>query len=1473
MKYFVTTVLTLLLGFSASWAQSFNQLVSRNLSSRDGLSSNQVYDMLQDKRGYLWFATTNGISRYDGYSFLNFNVLNAPLPKPVQASMGRISYDPKNDLLWATTSNFHVACYSMLGTRFLDYTGKGDYQRQYMHCRFDNGITWLYDRNEGIRRIEYANGQFVCTDFNRQNGHAFADGISSLYLDARHHAWVISKDGLYYLFGNQAQLKVKGKVVTGQRVDDKMAFFTNRGVFYLFDAQGKLLRKKDMKSLFPGNFAVDVKKSRASISWNHKWVLFTDKATFALDIQTLEVTKPADWQMQDALLLEQSHGCSFVSSKKGDLIIFSPQGIYRRINLLEGVKDQGNRSRKYGICAMSASRYLIVSYGNGAFMYDINLGVLDHIKVRDERHLIQSDFLTSALVDRNGNIWISQDEGGVVCISKSFNSFMNYLYPSSSQQVGGNDNAVMRILYDAKGMPHLFCKNKRKYPLNAQNLTIGSPSDIPYGIYTSYKDSKGHFWEGTRGGGLYVDGKLCLEKGKGDELTINDIYSIAEDKMGRIWLATIRSATDGGVALTRYQGARYQGAAPLDVQRFLFPDPSQNSIHYFCIDSRGLLWLATSGGLSFVDTREKNVSLKSFHHFNMANGKFPCNDLIAVRCTSRGDIWVGGIGSGLIKCRYDARKDELTYTQYTTENGLGSNNVYSILEDPSGNIWAGTENGLARVDIRTGRIDNNVLNDDVQSNSYQENSALRLSGGRLLFGTNNGMVVVDPYEASIARVTTTLTPTITDVVIDGQSVYRMDEIEGMPSSWKCLNLKNDQNSITISFSNFDYAESGSSVYQYYLEGVDKDWNPVTNKNTVSYNALQPGDYVFHLRSMGRGNKWSKERTLKIHICEPWYNMWYSWVVYLLVVAIVGYYVVRNRKEKFQLNQKMKMEKQVNDFRINFFTHVTHEFRTPLAIIQSAVSKIMDEKTGAVSRASVQTAVRGTKRLSRLVTQLMEFRKINSDGLRLQVLAGVDIVDFVRNIYQDFWYAAKQKDIVMNYQIFNKKYEMTFDRHIVETVVYNLLSNAVKYTPARGEVNVRINADVAQNVLCIIVSDSGAGISEEQKKSLFQPFMHGYVSQGGMGIGLYVAKMMAETHHGSLAYRKSEKLGGAEFIFSIPLSDDGYTSEEYLDTMALADNQTAQKDEQQLEDIREMLPEALNNVTVAVIEDDPDMLDQIRSELAVFFKVVTYSNGKQGLEGVLAEKPALLVCDVMLPDMNGYDIVKQIKNQPDGYALPVIMLTALNDEKHQIKGYKAGADDYMVKPCNFNLLVARIIQLITWSQNLPKASGFVQAGGDASSSSSSSLSPSSSSSSSSTSSSSSAVSAFSGSGTSAKVEGVTNSLVPPAAKIVEGVVDKNFLKSFESFVAQNLSDPSFTIDSLTEMMRMGRTKLYGKVKELMGETPNKYIMRQRMKKASELLLTGDYNVTDVCYMVGLEDISYFNKCFKSYYGVSPSKYGK
>lgn len=1417
MKYSIITVLTILLGFFSVHAQTFLQMVGRNLSARDGLLSNQVYDIVQDRQGYIWFATSNGLSRYDGYSFLNYNMLNAPLENQVQASLGHVHYDDRNDLLWVNTSTSFLSCYSLPKAQFVDYTGKGDYMRNYAHVAFEGSDVWLYESPKGIRHIACGKGKFTCTDYTAEQGHRFVAGIKHIYFDQAHRAWITTKTGLYCISSGTPQLKAKGNMVVGQRIGDKMAFLTDRGQFCLFDLQGKMVKQANLSK----NRELQGKIT-ASVGWNKQWILFTHDGTYSIDINSLAVSKPADLQMKAGKLIESLNVNAFVSAKNGDMLIFSPLGICRRINLVEGVKDPGNRLRKYNIYALGDTRFLIASYGNGAFIYDLCQGVLEHITASDDKPLINSNFLIGSLVDRTGNIWLCQESGGVVCLSKSFNSFMQYVYPVPHGLLGGNDNAVLRILYDKEGKLQLICKNKTGYSFDASTLTTRKHSDIPFSIYTTFKDSRGHYWEGTRGGGLFVDGKLCVEEGKDNKLAVNDVYSIVEDKWGRCWVATIQAMSDGGLVL-----AHYRQGKPLLVKRYR---KGMASVHYLNMNARGQLWMATNEGLCMVDTHEKNITEKSFHHFNPANGKFPFSELLTVYCAANGDIWVGGIGTGLLRCKYDDKTDKLTYTQYTTDNGLGSNNVSSILGDPAGNIWAGTESGLARVDGRTGRVDNNVVNEDVQSNSYQENSAKRLSDGTLLFGTNSGLVVVNPYKAFIARVATATVPTITDILVDGQSVYKMGICEGAPSSLSRIVFSNDQNSLTFSFSNFDYASVGSSVYQYYLEGVEKGWSYTTNKNSVSYNALRPGDYVFHVRSMGHGNQWSKERTLKIHISAPWYNRWYSWMVYLLVLSVVAYYVFRNRKEKFQLNQQMKMEKQVNDFRINFFTHVTHEFRTPLAIIQSAVGKIVDEQTGSVSRSSIQTTMRGTKRLARLVAQLMEFRKINSDGVRLQVLGGVDIISFVRDIYQDLWYAANQKDITFNLIAFEKRHEMTCDRHIIETVVYNLLSNAVKYTPNRGEVKVRIDGDEDKDELCIIVSDSGAGISEEQQKNLFQPFMHGYVSQGGMGIGLYVAKMMAEKHHGSLVYERSKELGGASFTFTIPLGEDGYSPEEYLDTMAVADNHTTQNEEKQLEDIREMLPMALNDVTVAVIEDDPDMQEQIRSELAQYFKVVAYSNGKQGLEGVLADKPALLVCDVMLPDMNGYDIVKKIKDQPDGFTLPVIMLTALNDEKHQIKGYKAGADDYMVKPCNFRLLVARIVQLITWSQKLAEMKRPEE-----------------------------------------ETSGKTTEVAKPA--IMDKVVDKNMFDKFETLVAQHLSDPDFTIDTLAGMMHMGRTKLYGKIKDLTGETPNKYIMKRRMKLAGEMLLTGEYSVADVCYKVGLEDVSYFNKCFKSFFGVSPSKYGK
>ena len=471
---------------------------------------------------------------------------------------------------------------------------------------------------------------------------------------------------------------------------------------------------------------------------------------------------------------------------------------------------------------------------------------------------------------------------------------------------------------------------------------------------------------------------------------------------------------------------------------------------------------------------------------------------------------------------------------------------------------------------------------------------------------------------------------ITDLAINGISIY---EAENEQFLTKALNytreisLPHDKNSLNIHFSNFDYPHIKDAMYQYYMEGIDKTWRPMTSINHAEFSDLNPGSYTLHIRTRIGSNQWSEETLLHITICQPWYNTVWAWCIYLLIICGAGVLYYRSWRRNFELNQKIALEKQMSDFRINFFTHISHEFRTPLAIIQSAVEKMMTKGEGYASKNNIYTLSRGTKRLQRLINQLMEFRKINTGNMKLNVEKG-EIIGFVRSIYNDFYTIAKQKDVSMSFTPWTSRHEMLFDQEKVETIVYNLLSNAVKYTPDRGIISVRLYME--NDIVFFSVEDNGPGIKPEREADLFKPFMHGYASKGGMGIGLYTAHQMAEIHKGSLTYERSLDLGGSRFCLALPNDAGKYQPEDIIEKKAL-DDHSIDKDEIEMI-VKEMTPKAINNVTVMVIEDDPDMLEQIKSELSVYFHVETFMNGKTGYENIRKIKPALLISDIQLPEM-------------------------------------------------------------------------------------------------------------------------------------------------------------------------------------------------------------------------------------------------
>lgn len=533
-----------------------------------------------------------------------------------------------------------------------------------------------------------------------------------------------------------------------------------------------------------------------------------------------------------------------------------------------------------------------------------------------------------------------------------------------------------------------------------------------------------------------------------------------------------------------------------------------------------------------------------------------------------------------------------------------------------------------------------------------------------------------------------------------------------------------------------------------------------------------------------------------------------------------------------MHQQVKLEKQVAEFRTNFFTHVTHEFRTPLAILQNAVERI--SHPGNPSRKDIQTAQRGVKRLLRLVNQFLEYRRMESGKLRLQVENG-NIISFVQDIFLDFRNMADNKGINFTFVPFAKSFTVKFDPQIVESVVYNLLSNAIKYTPDKGSITFTVKQDESAGKLLFIVEDNGTGISLQKREGLFKPFNEGHVSKGGMGIGLYTSYNLAQIHHGSLSYASAVPHGSI-FTFCIPVNNDAYTEEE----CAVKSQSVVQKSESDShydEVIKEMAPIAINNQRVAIIEDDPDMQEQIATEVGVYFQTVAYSNGKSAVEGIEKEPPSLVLCDIMLPDTNGYEIVKKLKKNEKLRDIPVIMLTALDDESHQIKGYQVGADDYMVKPCNYHLLIARMMQLIQWHEKKKNET----------------------------------LSSPAETMVAEQKAEAANPVVSEGGVLLTSRADKMFREQVEALVSQHIDDQSLTVDRLAEMMSMGRTKFYGKVKDIFGMSPNKYLLARRMETAAKLLDEGRYNVSEVTYKVGFSDPAYFNRCFKAHFGMVPSKY--
>ena len=1510
------------------------RLNSRRISVQDGLLGNTVNELVQDKEGYLWLATNNGLTRYDGYSVLNYTTLGTDADHPVETRIGRIFKDETGHRLWLNTATYQDACYDLRQARFVDWWDADGQAPRHNKLQPTTRGMLLYGTDTGATLCGSTDGKPWTQHYAAKDGSLPSDEVLMVVEDSAHNIFMPTTSGVAVIAAGsrkavQAPFAQHSPVIAAATTGSLTCFLTADGQAVVADQQLNVVRR----SALPAALGLP-RRVNVSFVWQGRWMLFTPDGTLTMDLADGSFQRPATWQVSDALNQGQCEGWHFVANRSGQLWLFPSEGPARTLSLLPNARFSTSKGRKFFVSRAADSLLFIATYGNGLFVYNTRNDALTHFSAGDAVPVIHSDYLLCSITDRRGSVWVGSETTGAYCLSLHDSKTARYVQPQP-QHKGDWSNTISSISLEG-GNVVVGTRDGLLYQATAadygsiRQLAGGQPSAITVRM----TDSGGHVWVGTWGNGVYRDGKRMVTPRREQSFTTDFVSDIAEDREGRLWVAT----WDGMLLLRDTTFVQYM-ADDINTRRVndleLLPD--------------GTLWVATNNGVCRWNGRDFDV-------FNTANKLFPHSEVHMLCADGDHTLWAGTAGGGIVKCSLGA-DGGIGHTQLIDmRQGLANNNVASVVLDRQGFLWAGTENGLSRINTATGVVSSFRFADTPQGNVMANGCAVADSTGSLLFGTDDGLLVVNPgHISSISLAKVQASAALTDLLVNGQSVYELSLLSQALSSTRRIDLAHRQNSLSLRFSNFSYDHREMPVYQYYLEGLEHEWNSATTQNHADYVELQPGRYTFHLRSLSEQGEWSGDTTLLVVIAQPWWNTWWAWLLYLLVAALLAWYVWSNWKEKFDLHQQMKLERQLNDFRTQLFTHIAHEFRTPLAIIKGAVDKLQGD------RATLQTAQRGTKRLLRLVNQFMEFRKARTSSLHLHVQQG-DIVGFVKNIYQDFWPLAKQKNLQLTFTPFERKRMVLFDEEMVETIVYNLLSNAIKYTPEGGSVAVYLKSGewreesgerndcsgewrvdsvefptglpgphdgraVANSTLStlhstlnngnpvgnstlytlhstlrIIVEDSGPGITAEQQRVLFQPFMQGLASQGGMGIGLYTAQQMAQTHHGSLTYEQATPEGGSRFVFTLPADDSVYTADEMIARTAPRQQEPSSAESDDI--IKQMKPEALNDLSIAIIEDDPDMMEQISSEMGVYFRTHCYSNGQRGFEGVSANVPAMLICDVMLPDMNGYDIVRKLKSLPATKHLPVIMLTALDDETHQLKAYQAGADDFMVKPCNWRLLVARTMQLIKWERErlnfslefrvesvefataldsgewreergefatahdsgerreesgkfataLPSSGNGNPVGNSKLYTLNSTL----------------------NNGNGNPVGNSTlytqhSKLKNDSAPLINSQADKLFLDRLAMHVAQHLREEDFNVDQLAQLLSMGRTKFYGRVKELTGLSPNKYLLQERMKKAADLLADGELTVSEVSYQVGIQDPSYFNKCFKSFFGVTPKKY--
>ena len=1076
----------------------------------------------------------------------------------------------------------------------------------------------------------------------------------------------------------------------------------------------------------------------------------------------------------------------------------------------------------------NANRVWVGTYNGLALIKDFGIEQIINEQNYPE---LPNHSIWSLYKDSQNNIWLGTWMGGLAFHSNYNNAFLHYNQSTSKKSLTGNlVGSIIQVPDKNELLIGLDDGNLNKYNIES-NVFSATPviykTDTIQNIKALAFDKFKTLWVGTYGKGV-----LYRKHGEQE-------FKKLEQKFYNGFQALDILPTNDGIWVSDYplgvffydfetEKIKLYRHNPLNINSI-----SSNNVHHIIEDSKGNIWFATQNGLNVL----KKGSNKFVHYFyNEDNTEsISTNYIYSIHEDHNGFLWLGTNGQGLNKFNPLTGKAE----HYTIKDGLSGNEIFSILQDNENHLWLTTENGICKFNLENESIQSYITNKGIKNNHFNPTVALATTKGELFFGGSNGVVRFLP--SRIIKNPIKPKTTITHVVVNNKEVAFKET--------NALRLKHYENFINFRFTSNNYVNPQKNKFKYRLLGFDEGWNIVDFTGKANYTNIPPDDYVFEVKAANNDGVWNETPTrLAVTIIPPIWQRWYAYVAYILLFVASVYFfrkqVIHRQRLKSEINMakiNRENEQQLHQMKLQFFTNISHEFRTPLTLIQGPVNRLLKMGIGNESQHKQLTLIKNnTDRLLRLINQFLDFRRADSGKLKLTPIH-TDIVSFCKNVFNCFEEHANHRGFTFNFETDVPNLKMDFDTDKLDKVLVNIISNAFKYSSDYGKITLKIlqnktpvfgkdwnkysvGNDLEDHFVSISIHDTGNGIPADLLPKIFERFFRTEDNYSrGTGIGLSLSTNYIAMHNGQLTVSSKEGQGSV-FCISIPQEQVGAFKEassapyhsnlfDYSLETVNNTNITAVKDEQ----IRNQ--EAL----VLITEDNPELLEFLSDTLQNHFRVARAKNGKEAYKLMHSLYPDLVVSDIMMPEMDGVELCCKIKNDIRISHTPVILLTALDTVKGRLTGLNSGADVYMPKPFNEDLLVAQINNLLNSRKTL-------------------------------------------------------RNLFSSHQKVWEDDIevlnlDKKFLHNAIAIVEENIGNSEFTVESLAEKLHLSRTHLHRKLTSLTNQSATEFIRSIRLKQAVQLMKEGNYLVNEIGYAVGFNSHNYFTKSFKKQYGKTPTEFIK